>query len=353
MPENKHLRFLLALFYIALAVFGGYFFIEYLLGLIMPFIIAYLLSRVIEPMVQTLNTRLKVPRGFACAICTILVTVCFGLIVYLISSYAITQLTAFSKIIPEFLSSLPEKFEAFVNRALSGISSDYRVRIINGFTSFVSDISVPPSTYSGILGGIKRAATSVPTVIITTVAIIVSTYFFASSRNDVSEFVKKQFPERWIEVYLRLKIHLFKVLGRWLKAQMILFSITWAELSIAFLLLGISYPGAVAFFTALIDILPVFGVGTVLIPWGAVMIIAGDFSTGLSLFILYAVVIMVRNTIEPKIVGQQIGLPPLVTLISLYIGFRLFGVLGMFLLPLIVIILIRLNEWGYIHLWKN
>ena len=353
MPENKQLRFLLSLFYIALAVIGGYLFIEYLLGLFMPFIIAYFLSRIIEPIVFILNRKLKMPRGFACAVCTILVIALFGLLVYLVSSFIISELTGFTKMLPTFLSGLPDNFKRFVNRSLLGLPEEYRTRITDLFTAFVSDISVPPSTYTGILGGIGRAASSVPTIIITIVATIVSTYFFASSRNDVSQFIKKQLPPKWIEAYLRLKVHFFGVLGRWIKAQLILFSITWTELTVAFIFLRVSYAGLVAFLIALVDALPVLGVGTVLIPWGAVTILSGDFRMGLSLIILYGIVILVRNAIEPKIVGQQIGLPPLVTLIAIYLGFRLFGVLGMFLFPLITITLIRLNEWGYIRLWKN
>ncbi|MCX7615024.1 MAG: sporulation integral membrane protein YtvI, partial [Clostridiales bacterium] len=341
MPDNKHLRFLLSLFYIALAVFGGYFFIKNLLGLFMPFIIAYLLSRIIEPMVQALNSRLKVPRGFACAICTLLVTFIFGLLLYLVLSIVISEVADFTKVIPSFLSTLPGKFSAFVNRALSGLSSEYRERIIALFSTLISDISVPPSTYTGILDGIRKAATSVPTVIITIVATIVSTYFFASGRDDVSEFLRKQLPKKWIEAYMRLKVHLFGVLGRWLKAQLILLSITWAELSIAFIIFRIPYAGFIAVLIALIDALPVFGVGTVLIPWGVIMMLSGDLKMGLSLIILYGIVILVRNSIEPKIVGQQIGLPPLITLMAIYLGFRLFGFLGMFLFPLIIIVLIR------------
>ncbi len=353
MPENKHLRFLLSLFYIVLAVFGGYFFIKYLLGLFMPFIVAYFLSRVIEPMVQALNDRLRVPRGFSCAVCTLLVTFLFGLLVYLVSSFVISGIADFSKEVPAYLSGLPGKFQEFVNRVLGGLPEEYRTRITLLFSTLISDISVPLSTYSGILSGLRRAASSVPTVFITTVAIIVSTYFFASSRDDVSQFIKKQLPPKWLEVYFRLKTHLFGVLGRWLKAQLILISITFAELSVAFIILRVPYAGLIAFFIALIDALPVFGVGTVLIPWGAAMILTGKFSMGIALIILYAVVVLVRNTIEPKIVGQQIGLPPLITLMSIYFGFRLFGVLGMFMFPVIVITLIRLNEWGYIHIWKN
>ncbi|MDP4109152.1 MAG: sporulation integral membrane protein YtvI [Bacillota bacterium] len=353
MPENKQHRFLLSLLYLALIFFGGYFFIKYLLGLFMPFIVAYLLSRVIEPVVRALNERLRIPRDLACAICTILVTAIFGLLLYILSSMAIAQITNLSKDLPAFLASLPEKFELFVNRALRSLTVESRARIIDMFNSLVSDITVPSSTYTNILTRLGRAASSVPTVIITTVAIIVSTYFFASSRNEISRFIKKQLPPKWLEAYSRLKVHLFRVLGRWLKAQLILFSITFAELTVAFIILKINYAGIIAFLTAIIDILPVFGVGTVLIPWGIIEVLSGNFSMGISLIVLYGIVILIRNTIEPKIVGQQIGLPPLVTLVSMYFGFRLFGVLGMFLVPLFIIILIRLNEWDYIHIWKN
>jgi len=129
--------------------------------------------------------------------------------------------------------------------------------------------------------------------------------------------------------------------------------IAYSELTVGFLIIGIDYAFIIALLVAVIDMMPILGTGTVLIPWGIIAIIQKDYFTGFALLILYAVVTVIRNIIEPKIVGKSLGLYPVATLISMFVGYNILGIAGIFLFPIIILILKNLNDEGKIRIWKN
>ena len=142
------------------------------------------------------------------------------------------------------------------------------------------------------------------------------------------------------------------------KAYVLIMFVTFIEVSVGLTVLKIlklyssSYIMVIAAGTAVVDILPIFGTGTVMIPWAAYSLITGDFGFGIGLIVIYIVISVVRQIIEPKLVAGQLGLSPIVTIIALYLGLKVFGVLGMFVTPILVIMLKLLNDEGIIHLWK-
>lgn len=150
-----------------------------------------------------------------------------------------------------------------------------------------------------------------------------------------------------------LKENVLGTLGKFLRAYTLIISITFLELSTGFWIIGI--PNAVLFglVVAIIDIMPILGTGAVLIPWSVVALIMGNTKVGLGMLFLYIIITVVRQVLEPKIVGQQIGLHPLVTLILMYVGAQLMGVLGLFALPIMATILVKLNKEGSIHLFRR
>ena len=142
------------------------------------------------------------------------------------------------------------------------------------------------------------------------------------------------------------------------KAYLSIIIITFIELSIGFYvlrLLGIFYSNYIAIISlaiAIIDIIPVLGTGTVLLPWIVYSLITGNFAMAIGLGIMYASITVIRQIIEPKFVAGQLGLPPFLTISAMYVGLKIFGVLGMFIAPMIIIMLKLLNDEGIIHLWK-
>jgi predicted PurR-regulated permease PerM len=138
-----------------------------------------------------------------------------------------------------------------------------------------------------------------------------------------------------------------------LKGYTIVILITFTELFIGFLILRIEYAAILALLIAVVDILPVLGTGVVLIPWALVDFAIGKPVIGVGILILYLVITLIRNVIEPKIIGEQVGLPPVVTLIAMYGGLKLFGFTGLWGLPVILIVLVNLQDAGMLRIWKD
>lgn len=149
-----------------------------------------------------------------------------------------------------------------------------------------------------------------------------------------------------------VKANLLSTLGKWCRAQAILLGVTFCELLAGFLLMGQRYALLLAAVTALVDALPVFGTGTVLLPWAAVCLLAGQAPRAVALAALYAVISAVRSLLEPKVMAAQAGLPPLAALAAMYAGFRALGVAGMILLPMALLFVKQLHDEGYVGLWK-
>ena len=146
---------------------------------------------------------------------------------------------------------------------------------------------------------------------------------------------------------MQTRAHFFKTMVSYVRAMAILLCLTFVELAIGFAILGLDYALVLAFFISLIDALPILGTGTVLIPWALVSLITGDFFIAIGLAVIYGVVAIVRNLIEPKIIGQQIGLHPLITLASVYVGLKIFGFFGIFM-PVFLVFAKQLYAWGYL-----
>ena len=136
------------------------------------------------------------------------------------------------------------------------------------------------------------------------------------------------------------------------KAYFTLMTLTFIELSLALLILNIDYAVTLALIISVIDLMPVLGVGTALIPWAVVELIIGNYALGIGLLISYVIILIVRQIVEPRIVGKHIGLHPLITLISMYAGLKIFGAVGLFLLPMLVMFLKYLQDLGTLQLWK-
>lgn len=149
-----------------------------------------------------------------------------------------------------------------------------------------------------------------------------------------------------------VKADLLATLGKWCKAQCILLGVTFCELLTGFLLLRQGYALLLAALIAVIDALPVFGTGTVLVPWGALCLLTGNVPKGLGLLALYGVISLVRSVLEPKIMAAQVDLPPLAALAAMYVGFCAFGVAGMVLCPMALLFVKQLHDSGWLRLWK-
>ena len=209
------------------------------------------------------------------------------------------------------------------------------------------------------LSSLISTAKQIPSILIAVVITLVASCFMATDFSKMTGFIKLQFPERRRADVERGKVLLRESLGKMARAYLLIMLVTFIEMSIGLTVLRLigvyesNYIIMIAAVTAIIDIVPVLGTGTVLIPWALYSLITGSFGMGIGLVVIYAIITVIRQVIEPKLVAGQLGLSPIVTIMSLYLGLKLFGVAGMLITPILVIMLKLLNDEGIIHLWKS
>jgi len=199
--------------------------------------------------------------------------------------------------------------------------------------------------FSGsVISFLGSAALFVPEALFNMVVVIIATYYFAIDRVRINCFFLSFFPKNGRMVLKYIKDILSNTVGKYIRAYGLLFFLTFGELLLAFSLLKFRYSFVLALVIAFIDLLPVLGTGTVLIPWAIVLFIIGNYGLGIWILIIYAVITVIRQVLEPKIVGKLFGLHPLAALAAMYIGLKLMGIIGIFLFGIGAIIACRVLE---------
>ena len=204
---------------------------------------------------------------------------------------------------------------------------------------------------SAVLQGAGRAMAALPRVLLACGTTVLAVFFTLSAYPAVRGFFRRQLGSR-LERARGVKSSVFATLGKWLKAECILLAVTFCQLLAGLLLMRQEYALLLAALIALIDALPVFGTGTVLVPWAAVECLLGAVPRGIALLALFAVISVVRSVLEPKLMAAQAGLPPLASLCAMYVGFCAMGVAGMVLAPMALMLVKQLRDGGYIRLWR-
>lgn len=350
MPENRHLRFLLRLLYAALLLAGLWLALDVLLPWTLPFLAAFGLAALLEPAVNLLTGRLRMPRWGAAALCTAaLAAAVLGLLALVLwrAGYELSQLLSrlpallaeaprltdgLERQLRRFLVALPIPLQEPVQEALEGLAEQ--------------GASLPGRLYNLLAGWTGALIAALPGAFLFLFTTILATYFTSAGRPALLAALGGLLPPPWRVRLSRAAAGLKGALGGWLRAQGLLMLLTFGELTLGFLLLRVDAALLLAGLTALVDALPVFGSGTVLLPWGAVSLLLGDLRAGLGLLGLYAVITVVRNLLEPRLVGKRMGLHPLAALACMYVGFQAFGVWGMLLAPLAAVLARQLWRCG-------
>lgn len=303
-----------------------------------PFIIAFILSSLIEPIVYFLEKKVKIPRKIGSVISLLLVLSVLGTILGLIINRLVKEIINVYNQINEIFGSMQDFFEAMLEK-VNNIYISLPKTITDTVDSYFAEAaSNAREILAPVVEGITSFTMSLPQALVFFIVTVLATYFMTSDRDKINSFLDKQIPGQWMEKTRSILNRLFSALFGWLRAQLILMTITFTELTVAFLVMRIENGLLIALLIAIVDALPVFGVGTVLIPWGVIELFSGNYQRGFSLLLLYIIALVIRQLIEPKIIGQQIGIHPLLTLFSMYLGLRLFGILGMIAGPVLVVI---------------
>ena len=228
----------------------------------------------------------------------------------------------------------------------------------SGIVSGINLSSITEKLSSGV-SGVYSALKGVPSIVIGLVIGIVAWILFTKDYDYIVGFIKRQLPDGKKNLLSELKQLFSKTVLTMFKAYGIIMLITFSELLIGFTVLralGImqnNYFVLIAAIIAIFDILPVAGSGGILIPWAVFSLVSGNVKQAIGLIVIYVLITVIRQYIEPKIVGSTLGVHPIITLMGLYFGLKMFGFIGMFLVPLVIMTLKAFNDAGRISLWKN
>lgn len=356
MPQNKHLKLLLVLVYILLGVLAFWVVLRYLLPWFMPFLLAFATAALLEPAVRFLIRKFRFRRWFAAGTCAVLVFVILLALLICAAGRAAGELTSFIADLPAMLSGAGDVF-ASIGRQLDRFVSAFPPEISGFLAQALQSLASGAAELLPALSGRLLSLASALVAMMPKIFLFIGTYaigvfFISAGFREVKAFILRQIPESLHQKARDIKATIFSTLLKWLRAQLMLMTITFFELCAALLLLRIPYAALLALIIALIDALPVLGVGTVLIPWSFLALLSGDTAMGIALMIVYCLIAIVRSFLEPKLIGGQLGLHPVATMISIYIGFCCAGIVGMILFPIALILLKQLNDNGYLKLWN-
>lgn len=362
LPEKGYKRIIVICFYILLAAAICFLFFNYVFKWLWPIFIAAAIGILLQPVVRFLTKKLKFGNKFASVLTVIILYLAVGYLVGAIITKVITEVSTFAGYIPNYLQKLNIDINeikriagSFLKKIHINVSSNWLDGV---FSQIWNAIQGALSTFSSNMianlpGIITKVAQIVPSALLAIVIMIVSSVYFASDYSKIKNFIKIQFSDSTVSKITATKNHIVDTVIKYLRAYLLIMLITAVELYLGFSIMGQNYALLLALVISVIDILPVLGIGTVLIPWGVILLIMGNTVKGIEILVMYVIITVIRQIIEPRIVGKYIGLHPLVTLVAMYAGLRSCGLLGMFLFPITVIILQELNSNGSIHLWKN
>lgn len=380
---EKKRKTIINIIYYALVVGLLFLLARYAMGVCFPIVCAFFIATILQRPKNFLTKKTFLKSGSASVISLFGLIFIFGFLVALIGVRAVQEIKGFIDYIAlqfsnidVFITNIENAIMGFIGRLpdfISGTLSESVTTIFIQLRDYVAGQSTElTDSITGTLGdsfsfswittplsGVISTAKQIPSILIAVIITLVAACFMTSDYESIISFIKRQFPENKRGDLSRTKTLLKSTLTKMGKAYALIMSVTFTEMFIGLTVLRLvgiyssSYAVIIAIATAIVDIIPVLGTGTILIPWAVYSLIVGNYALAIGLGIIYAVITVIRQIIEPKLVAGQLGLSPVVTICSLYLGLKIFGVLGMIIAPILVTMLKVLNDEGIIRLWKS
>ncbi|MBQ3487890.1 MAG: sporulation integral membrane protein YtvI [Clostridia bacterium] len=351
MTKERITQFLIQFAYGAVIlglVFLGF---KYVLPLLMPFLLAYLFSLLLHKPADYLSKRLKIGRRLVAAVLVTLFYLLLAVLALLVGSelftFARDAVSRFNTVIIPSVEALTEWASRWTRRldpnvisVLEGMENS----LLLSLRSKVAEISTRVVT--GIMSG-------VPSGFLNVLFMVIATYFISLDFGLLRWAVARRIKAETYEKIIAGAAYLNTTLGRLARSYLLIMCITFVEQAIGLTILGVDYSILIAMAIAVFDIFPVVGSGTIMLPWAVSSLVTGDVKRGVGLLVMYVIITIVRQSIEPRIVGDHVGLHPLLTLMCMFVGFRVFGGVGMLGLPILVAVLNGLENDGVITLFPK
>lgn len=365
---NKYLKLLVKTAVAVLAMVGIYLlftFVFPIFGMVlktlpsyfMPFILAILFAFMIEPLIGFFELRLKFKRPLATIVSLLLSLGILFLVIFVLIAQLIMELIRLYEYITQQSGSIGEtvmntlqQLQLFYLRL--NLPSDVEKSLQNNLSHVVGGVE---KVVSGVANALMGFVSALPEFFIFLLITMVATFFIANEKDTMRSWFLNLFPDSWSGATRDIYRNIMSAFVGFLKAETILVSITGLQAIIGLKILGSEYALTVGLLTGLLDIMPVLGPGALFTPWIVWEFIRGNTGFAIGLTILYGLMVAVRYLLEPRIVGGSVGLHPLATLVSLYVGLKAGGVIGMFLGPILVILFLACKRAGVFDgfTWKK
>ena len=373
---EKRRDFLINLLYLAAILGLAYVFFKYLFWMAAPFLLTFFFAMLLQRPLRWLDkkTEKKAHTFWSIALVILSVMIIIIPLVFIFIgvgnkisdfvSYLVGQLDD----IPTFLATLEKEILDLLKhlpsglyKTLSNTVTESFTKLIQGGESATSAINVDTikSGLSTGISGMYSVVKNIPSVLIGIVIGLVAWIFFTKDYDKIVRFIQRQMPKDKKNTLVEFKQVFYKTILTMFRAYGLIMCITFGELLLGFSILSMlgimknGYFALIAAGIAIFDILPVAGSGGILMPWAIVCLVTGNYKQTIGLIIIYVVITVIRQYIEPKIVGTSLGVNPIVTLMGLYFGLKLFGFIGMFVVPITIMTLKALNDNGRISIWKT
>ena len=348
------LEFLIALLW----ALGIIFILPKAVKFFMPFVIGWVIALIANPLVRVLEKRVKIARKHSSVLITVLVLGVVVLVLYCLVVVLFRQMVSLIGDLPVIIEEMQIQLELLAKKMqglyevlpmdMKEIFNDAGASVIGAITKLLSNISTSSLDGAGSL--VKNVAEFFFMAIIT----VLSAYFFISEREYVMRLWHRMVPSSMEENVNLIKENVAKAIGGYFKAQFKIMFIIIGILLAGFWIIDIKYAYLLAIVVAALDFLPVFGTGTILFPWAFFEVLGGNYYNAICLLIIYLVCQLARQMLQPKMVGDSVGLNPLVALFLLFVGYRIKGVVGMIIAIPIGMVVISLYRAGlFDHLIKG
>ena len=355
--NTQKTKFLIDFLYYALIICFCFFLLKYALPYFAPFILAYVTAASVQPVIRKLTAKCKVKQKIIGIISVILVwillAVIAGIIIYIILRQTqgflnnTDTLTRLISNVSDLLSKLADKVYSWVPNVSSEIFNKAISNISNSIISFATSLA---STTVSFITNIFKAT---PSVIIFILVSFLASVFISADFDKIHRFVYTYIPVKYRAKCNTVKNFFIGTAFKLLKAYLLIMLITFGELIIGLSVIGVKYVFLLSVLIAIFDILPYVGSGTVLFPWAVIELFSQNYAKGIGILILAVIITVARNFLEPKLIGKETNTPPLLILISVYIGGKLLGIVGILFFPITIIILVKLYKSGYINIKKE
>lgn len=358
MKTEERRAFIIKFLYYAIWLVIAFVILRYGLPMLTPFVAAFVIAYLLNTPICFAAKRLRLPRK-AMAIFAVLLFYCtVGSLIALL----FIKLFSSGRVL---FSNLPAIYSHYIEPVFAAVFSSIEQTVLRMDPSLIGTMEeleghfaqsagqMVSSLSMDAVGWISGIASSLPGLFIELLLMIITTFFIAADYDKLTGFCLRQMGEKPKGIFLNIQSYVVGTLFVCIRSYALIMSITFVELAVGLTLIGVKNSVLIAFVIAVFDILPVLGTGGIMIPWMVITAVMGNPRLAIGLLVVYLVITVIRNIIEPKIVGSQIGLHPVVTLVSMFAGAQLFGVLGLFGFPIGLSLLGYLNDTDTIRIFKK